>query len=115
MKIDRRFTRMKKRSLLVFAQRILRNTVVDGQAVYPASLEQDLRENISSLVELYNLVNPLPKNLKQMIKEAERSVLECLLACADHLEQNELSKYDITRTGFAIITAKRGGANDSIS
>jgi hypothetical protein len=106
---------MKKRSLLVFAQRILRNTVVDGRAVYPTSLEQELRDAVTSLVELYNLVNPLPKNLKQLIKESERSVLDCLLACAEYLEQHELSKYDITRTGFAIITAKRGGGAASVN
>lgn len=108
MKIDRRFTRMKKRSLLVFAQRILRNAVVEGHAVYPEQLEQDLRLHVTALLELYNLVNPLPKNLKQLIKESERALMSSLKACADHLEQHELSKYDITRTGFAIITAKRG-------
>lgn len=113
MKIDRRFTRKKRRALLVFSQRILRGALLNGRKVYPADLLETLSFAVERLSGLYNLTNPLPRNLKDLVKDAEKEVMTVLERCADFAEKGNLSKYDIHQLGFAIVTARRGANANS--
>jgi hypothetical protein len=108
MKIDRRFTKLKKRSLLSFSIRILRNATFHPELNYPVDAVDDLKKNTVTLENLMQaLIIPRPKNLKEQIKEAEKGTVKNLIAMADFIELQELLKYDLYLSGFPLFTSKR--------
>jgi hypothetical protein len=108
MKIDRRFTKLKKRSLLSFSTRILRNASSHSQVSYPGILLNNLKTCSGLLDELLqDIIIPRPKNLKEQIKFAEQSTMNALITIADYIEAQDLLKYDLYLSGFPLFTSKR--------
>lgn len=108
MKIDRRFTKLKKRSLVNFSTRILRNAIENPQIDYPKPLLKQLESNSTNLNDLLqSIIIPRPKNLKEKIKTAEQNSMEALVKIADHIEEQELLKYDLFLSGYPLFTSKR--------
>jgi hypothetical protein len=108
MKIDRRFTKLKKRSLLSFSTRILRNALLHPDLKYPAPLMEQLKTNTTELEYLLQaIIIPRPKNLKERVKLAELQIMDALVGIADDIEAQDLLKYDLFLTGYPLFTSKR--------
>lgn len=107
LNIDRHFLFLHSNKLVVFAERVLRDTLHNPYLPKPEGLWSALRMNTLELRSVLDDPELKRKERTDAIREREAQVLVALTRMADHVEQIASCKSDIFTTGFRAQTEHR--------
>lgn len=106
MKVDRRYRRIKKQTLLAFAKKVIRNGANNEILKYPEDIVGAVNSSIEKMTLLFSTGNPVPKDLISRIRAEEVEMKRLLNLLADHCDKLNLSKYDLYKTGFPAVSER---------
>src|SRR5262245_34157679 len=107
LNIDRHFLFLHSHRLVVFAERVLRDTLQNPYLSKPEGLWSTLKLRILKLSTFIDDAELKRKERTYAIRERESQVLVALSRMADHIEQTATCKSDIFTTGFRAQTEHR--------
>lgn len=107
LSIDRHFLFLHGSKLVVFAERVLRDTFQNPYILRPNDIWQNLKESCSELHAVLDAPDLKRKERTDAMREKEAQVLVALSRMADYVEQTAICKSDIFTTGFRSQTEHR--------
>jgi hypothetical protein len=107
LNIDRHFLFLHGSKLVVFAERVLRETFQNPYLQKPEGLWEHLKESCAELHAVLDASELKRKERTDVVREKEAQVLVALSRLADYVEQTAICKSDIFTTGFRSQTEHR--------